>query len=119
MFPESRAGCFQNCPKELQCIVNEVIWKKKKKKIKVTNSPSSLEEEKYVYFEVATEIMTLSLQRSALYPCFSPGTTILDHNRSCCAGLAEPFFFLLTGKKEIFPANTGGRKEVTVALYYP
>lgn len=61
---------FWNCSKELQCIVNKVIWGKKKKKIKVTNSPSNLEEEKYVYFEVATEIMTLSLQRSALFPCF-------------------------------------------------
>lgn len=58
---------FCNCPKELQCIVNKVIWKKK---IKVTNSPSNLKEDKDVYFEVATEITTLSLQRSALYPCF-------------------------------------------------
>lgn len=56
--------------KGLQCIVNKVIWGGKKKKIKVTNSPSRLEEEKYVYFEVATEITTLSLQRSALYPHF-------------------------------------------------
>lgn len=65
---------------------------------------------------------------------FSPGTTILDHSRSCCAGLAEPpfgffcsfwvfclflwgffgggylFCFLFTGKKEIFPANTGRKR---------
>lgn len=60
---------FWNCPKELQYIVNKVIWKEKKN-IKETNSPSSPEEEKYVYFEVATEIMTLSSQRSALYPRF-------------------------------------------------
>lgn len=40
------------------------------KKKKETNSPSSLEEEKCIYFEVATEIATLSLQRSALYPRF-------------------------------------------------
>lgn len=64
MFPEFVV--FWNCRKELQYIVNKVIWEKKEKK--ETNSPSSLEEEKYVYFEVATEIATLSLQRSALYP---------------------------------------------------
>lgn len=57
-----------NCPKELQCIVNKVIWEKKR--TKATNSPSRLEEERYVYFEGATEITTLSLQRSALYPHF-------------------------------------------------
>lgn len=65
MFPESIVGCFWNCQKELQYIVNKLFGKKKE-----TNSPSSLEEEKYVYFEVATEIVTLSLQRSALYPPF-------------------------------------------------
>lgn len=60
---------FWNCPKELQCIVNKVIWKKTKK-LKETNSPSSLEEEKYIYFGAGHRDNDHVPSEDALYPCF-------------------------------------------------
>lgn len=90
-----------NCPKELQCILTRLFGK-----IRVTNSPSSLWGEKYVPFEVATEITTLPLQRCAPVPSFSPGTTIFRSQQKLLA--MQPFLF--TGKKAIFPANTGREK---------
>lgn len=88
-------------------------------KIRVTNSPSSLWGEKYVPFEVATEITTLPLQRCAPVPSFSPGTTIFRSQQKLLAMQAMLSLFCLQAKRPFSFCKYWKGKEMTVAPYYP